>query len=486
MQHLLYLLFRGRTALGPQAGMGVGQAHACIGGGTHGMRGLVVGHIGVDVGLGLYHAAGARNTLRAIDATAGAGVHLDEDMVQALDVLQHVGQTVDAVHGHIGITLRQRVEGADDAPRHRESFGQVHPAAVAGNGQAVDGSEVDIVLLEEREQLVEGQHPVDAVLVGLALLGQAGAHEDHLQLRVVLAQHLGMRRHGRIHRRQVGQRLGVVHLDQAAGSRTGGGDEVAHLALGEHTLVFLHHGLGTEGGLLDHREAQLGHRYAHHLEVVDPQAAHKRRRHRGGHMALTQQGAHLVQPAHGHLGLLRAGQRAVAAEDAVVLDHTGMMSFDFDRLHGTLAKATVAVLALDNAGFDIVSHSSCQKSVLGLVLFSLIEFQRGVHLRGKQLFDILGVHAVQDESALRLLHLGPAGGRLHTVAVHGDALGAMAQAETRLKIHKVFYVILFQYTLHFFYHGIAPFQMAGAADTYFNSSHLCLCFISRFVTCQKT
>ena len=138
-----------------------------------------------------------------------------------------------------------------------------------------------------------------------------------------------------------------------------------------------------------------------------------------------------------------------------------------------------AISALREAGKDIPGDVSIvgvgdnwvdTVSVPGLTTAHLFFRQCGEEAAGL-LLDILGIHTVENEAILCAFHLRAVRGGLHLGAIHSDSFCAMPQTEASLQIHKVFYIVLLQHAFHFFNHGIAAFQMAGAADTYFYRNH---------------
>ena len=173
-----------------------------------------------------------RNGAGSVDAAAGAYIHLDEHMVHRLYVLQHVGNTVCTVHRHIPVSFRQGIKRTYDALRGRISFGAVGNGFLVTHRQPVHVFNVNIVLLQELNQFIKGDDGIDGMFVSLAFFGNAGADENHFELRIVTAQHFSVCHHGRVNRGEIWECFGVIHLYQTAGCRTGRGDEVPHVAFG--------------------------------------------------------------------------------------------------------------------------------------------------------------------------------------------------------------------------------------------------------------
>ena len=314
-------------------------------------------HIGVDIGFSLHHTALLCDGARTVDAAAGAHIHLNESMIQRLDIFKHIHQSVHSVHSQIAVAVGQHVERTDDTLGGRICFGEVGATVVVGDGEVVDSLQVYVVLSEELEQFLEGKYRIDAMFVCLALLGNTRSDEDDLQIGIVAAQHLGVCHHGRVDRSQVLQSLGIVHLYETAGGRTCRGDEVSHLAFCQQPFVLFRNGLGTHSGFLHDGEAQFGQRDTQQGEVVLVQAAYERRRHCGcDAYAGLQQFAHHRQFAVLYLGLLRAHLGAMSAEDAVFFNDLGMVVLDVDSLHRAFTQTTVTVLALYRLKFQVFRH----------------------------------------------------------------------------------------------------------------------------------
>ncbi len=129
-QHILNLFVAGGTTLGTQARMGVSQRHPCVGRRQMFACGHLVFHIAVDICLSLNHTAIVCNRARSVDAATGTHVHLYEHVVHRLNVFQHIGNTVHAVHCHVSVAFRQSVERAYNALRYRIGFRAVGDVAL--------------------------------------------------------------------------------------------------------------------------------------------------------------------------------------------------------------------------------------------------------------------------------------------------------------------------------------------------------------------
>ena len=237
--------------------------------------GHLVFNVAVDISLSFDNTALAHYGTGAIDAAAWAHVHLDEHMVHRFYILQNVGDTVNTVHRHISVTIGQGIERPDDALGGRIGFGSVGHRGLIAHRKFVYRIEVDTVLLQKLQKLIEGDDGINGMFIGLALLSDTGTDKDQLEVRVVAAQHLCMCHHGRVDRGQIRQCLGIIHLYQTAGCRTGRGDEVAHFTFCQHTFVFFCNSLCSHGCLFSKGKAELGQCYAQDGEIILTQTTYK-------------------------------------------------------------------------------------------------------------------------------------------------------------------------------------------------------------------
>ena len=156
---------------------------------------------------------------------------------------------------------------------------------------------------------------------------------------------------------QVFQGLGIVFLDQLAGRRAGGGNEIVVGAAFEQFPVFPGDGFCADGGLFGVVESKPGQRQLENREIGDAETGDEGRRDAGNHfLAGVQQDTDPIDLADDHLGVLGADGRTVAAQDAAVFENRGFTVLDGDSLDHALVQALVTVVALDCLGKQIRCH----------------------------------------------------------------------------------------------------------------------------------
>ena len=177
----------------------------------------------------------------AADAAARADGHLDEALLQAplLDVVQGGQYILDAVYHQVGVVGGIALHGAQDAAGGGEQPGTALLQVVL---PLLHG---DTLLLQPVGELLEGEDAIGVarVGVGLGFFGDAGPDEHGLGVGVLLLDLLAVGLHGRHHRSQIGQHLGVIFLYQRIHRMAAGGDDDLLLALVDDVFILgLHNG----------------------------------------------------------------------------------------------------------------------------------------------------------------------------------------------------------------------------------------------------
>ena len=233
----------------------------------------------------------------------------------------------------------------DDALGNGVFLGQIRHSVPFLQHDIGDLVNLHIFFFEKLHHILEGQDIVDEVaFLSLAFLGDARTDEDDLGLGMLFLEDFGVGHHWRIDGRQILERHRVILLNHAAYGRTGRRNEVFELSGFQQVGVLLGHRLRPDSRLFRIKKAKFGQREFHHPEVGKSETGNERRGDTGDHLVGTrQQGAHFVDFAVHHLRVLRAHERAVAAQDASVFDNLRLMSLDVNGFHRTFAQAFVAV-----------------------------------------------------------------------------------------------------------------------------------------------
>ena len=208
-------------------------------------------------------------------------------------------------------------------------------------------------------QLFKGKHRVgDAlIMLGLVLLGHAGADKDGFRAGIALFDILAVRLHGRCDVGQEGQGGGVVFLNQQVNAMATGGNEHVALFLLEDALVLALYDGCAQRGFFRIGKAQGFEGFSHALDAHALVVGGKGRREAGDHRrAGLQQHAHLFGFIHDFLGVLRADHKALAAQDALVANDIGLVARKADGLNRAVADALIAVLAVGFFQRQAVGH----------------------------------------------------------------------------------------------------------------------------------
>ena len=140
---------------------------------------------------------------------------------------------------------------------------------------------------------------------------------------------------------------GVVLLDEHVDGGAAAGDEHALLALAHDARVFVADHLRAHGGFLHLGKSQTLEGVGHHIEGTDAEIRDERRGQAAHHMPARRDG--LLDAGHvatDLLGLLRTGDEAVAAQDALVVHDLGGVVGIGDRLDRAGADTLVAIRAV--------------------------------------------------------------------------------------------------------------------------------------------
>ena len=153
---------------------------------------------------------------RPFYAGTGTSAHFDEIAPDVIvpDGIEHLDAAVEPVHRHALIVRAGRTgDGAEDAAGRgiEAADGLVHFGRIF-----VRLGDADFFPLQPILKLFKHQNRVDVPPgLGLLLLGDAGAHEHHLDVVTVgLFHHPGMGHRRGNHRRDEGNELGIVFLHQ--------------------------------------------------------------------------------------------------------------------------------------------------------------------------------------------------------------------------------------------------------------------------------
>ncbi|MPM52832.1 hypothetical protein SDC9_99595 [bioreactor metagenome] len=156
-----------------------------------------------------------------------------------------------------------------------------------------------------------------------------------------------MRNHRRNDGRKAAKKLRIIFSNEQVDARAARGNDDVPVALAELLFIFALDQRGSNSGLLRVSKTEPDQGFSQRLEAALLKIGHKRwRKARNYGMLSHKQRFYALRSVRNLLGVLRADNEALAAENALLADDMRLIGGEANRVDRAVANALIAVFAV--------------------------------------------------------------------------------------------------------------------------------------------
>ena len=289
--------------------------------------------------MGLFHD-------RTAYTAASTGTHFNKAVGQRSihNLFQRMDTVFCAVNGQTAVTVVFcPVHGAQDTARSREQTGTAFLVFLLFRLGCY------LLAVHPLSQFLKGQHTVNDAGIGLRfrLFGNTRANKYRFGPGVLFFDQAAVGQHGRFNLGKIRQCLGIVFLNQQIDRMTAGGNDHFLFSLFYQALIFPLDQRCPDRSLLYCGKAQLLQSFFHRADSHAGIIGHKGR----GQTYIHRRTGRNQRPGSfgvvsDFFGVLRAVDKALAAQNTLIVDNIGLVIGKFNRLDRTMPDTFIAVFTV--------------------------------------------------------------------------------------------------------------------------------------------